>query len=326
MLAHEHLLIDITCWLDRAHPLFARLRDERVRSEVIDLVRQHPFACPDNVVLDDVGTAVAELGPPAVPDGVRVLVVDVTPDDVGRDLDRLADISRRSGVDVVTGCGPYVEAAWDPGSDAPSAPAVGAAIDALFAGDRPPVVIGEIGTSSPVTPGEREALIGAAEVQRRVGAPLYVHVDPWSPRAEEALDLVAAAGGDLSRTVVCHMDITAARDLDAVVALLGRGCLVALDIWGDEDGYGGNPMPTDAQRVAATVALVERGFGSRLLHSQDVCTKSQLSRFGGPGYGHLWRSVRPRLLAAGLTQEQVHQQLAGNALALLRGGGSGSER
>jgi phosphotriesterase-related protein len=319
VLAHEHLLIDITCWLDPTHPLYERLRDERVRPEVIDLVRQHPFACPDNVVLDDSDTAVAELGPPVVPEGVHVLVVDVTPDGVGRDLERLAEISRRSGVDVVTGCGPYVEPAWDPTHDAPTASAVAAGITALFRGDRPPAVIGEIGTSSPMTPNEREALRGAASIQREVGAPLYVHVDPWSPCAEEALDVVADAGGDLSRTVICHMDITATRDLDAVVALLERGCWVALDIWGDEDGYGGSPMPTDADRLTATLALMERGFGSHLLHSQDVCTKSQLTRFGGPGYGHLWRSVRPRLLAAGLTEEQVHQQLAGNPLAMLRG-------
>jgi phosphotriesterase-related protein len=316
VLAHEHLLIDLECWLDREHELYEHLRAERVRPAVIDLVRQHPFACPDNVVLDDVALAVRELT--EIPDDVRVLVVDVTPETVGRDPVRLAEISRRAGVDVVTGCGPYIEASWDRPL-AESSGHVATAIQALFGDQLAPAVIGEIGTSSPVTPAERVALTGAARAQAVLGVPLYVHVDPWSPCAEEALDIIEAAGGDLGRTVICHMDILASRDPSAVVALLERDCRVAIDIWGDEDAYGGTPMPTDAERVAATLELIGRGFADRLVHSQDVCTKSQLRSFGGPGYGHLWRVVRPLLLEAGLTPAQVRQQLAGNTLSLLCG-------
>lgn len=314
VLAHEHLLIDLDCWLDRGHELFERLRSERVRAAIIDLVRQHPFACPDNVVLDDVDLAIRELA--EIPDDVRVLVVDVTSETIGRDPLRLAEISRRAGVDVVTGCGPYIEASWDRPIAATSKH-VASAILEVFADGSGPAVIGEIGTSSPVTAGECVALAGAAQAQAELGVPLYVHVDPWSPCADEALDIVEAAGGDLTRTVMCHMDILASRDLAAVLALLDRNCWVAIDIWGDEDAYGGAPMPTDAERVASTLELIDRGFGDRLVHSQDVCTKSQLRSFGGPGYGHLWRVVRPLLLDAGLTAAQVQQQLAGNMLSLL---------
>lgn len=316
VLAHEHLLIDITCWLDVGHPLYRRLRDVVVAPDVIDQVRAHPFACPDNVVLDDPDVAVAELGPGhARPD--RMLVVDVTPDTVGAAPERLARISRRAGVDVVRGCGPYIEKSWQ--GRAVDADTVTADVLRAFAAPHPAAVIGEIGTSAPITGGERGALRGAAQAQAELGAPLYVHVDPWAPQGHEALDVVADAGGDITRTVVCHMDIAAARDPAYVSGLLARGAWVAIDIWGDEDAYGGDPMPTDTERLTAVLGLVEQGFGDRLVHSQDVCTKSQLRRFGGPGYLHMWRAVRPLLASAGLDAAAVQGQLAGNAVRLLTG-------
>lgn len=315
VLAHEHLLIDISCWLDDAHPLFQRLRDVRVEDDVIGLVRTHPFACPDNLALDSADVAVAELTVSGRP---RLLVVDVTPDTAGSDPERLAEISRRSGVDVVRGCGPYIEKSWS-GRDL-TADEVATGVRRAFAAARPASVIGEIGTSSPITMGERRALTGAARVQAELGAPLYVHVDPWSPQAHEALDIVERSGGDLTRTVICHLDIVATRDPDYVPGILRRGAWAAIDIWGDEDAYGGDPMPSDTERLGAMLQLIEQGWGHRLVHSQDVCTKSQLRRFGGPGYLHMWRTVRPMMIAAGLDERELGEQLAGNALRLLTGG------
>lgn len=313
VLAHEHLLIDITCWLDTEHPVHQQLRDVAVDSDSIDLIRTHPFASPDNVVLADPEVAIEELtvDHEARP---RMLVVDVTPDTVGADPERLAEISRRSGIDILRGCGPYIERSWD-GSLDPDVVTEG--ILAAFSGPYPASVIGEIGTSAPTTSGERLALIAAAQAQADLGAPLYLHVDPWSPDSQHALDVVEAAGADLTRTVICHQDIVAVGDPDAVRAILDRGAWVAIDIWGDEDGYGGDPMPTDDERLAAVLGLIEDGWGERVLHSHDVCTKSQLRRFGGPGYLHLWTHVRQRMSRAGITASQIADQLAGNALNLL---------
>lgn len=314
VLAHEHLLIDISCWVDTDHPLYRRLRDVVVGSDTIDLVRAHPFASPDNVVLSDPDVAVEELTTgDDRPD--RLLIIDVTPDTAGADPQRLAEISRRTGIDIVRGCGRYIEKSWSDGAVDPDT--VTTEILAAFADPIPAAVIGEIGTSAPMTTAESVALQGAARAQAELGAPLYLHVDPWAPDSQRALDIVQREGADLSRTVVCHQDISAGRDRSIVRDLLDRGVWVAIDIWGDEDAYGGTPMPTDTQRMAALLQLIDDGWGDRLLHSQDVCTKSQLRRFGGPGYLHLWNRIRPRLADAGLTVRQIHDQLAGNALRLL---------
>jgi phosphotriesterase-related protein len=317
VLAHEHLLCDIRCWLDETHAPTRDLRDRAVGPDTLERVRTNPFACADNLVLDDPAVAVEELLPLS---GSRVLVVDVTPESVGRDASALADISRRAAVDVVMGCGPYIWASR-PGDD-PSLPAEAyrdAILSQLDAPPPRPAVIGEIGTGDPILPGEREALRGAAMAQAESGLPLYVHLHPWGRRGREALAVVEGAGGDLERTVLCHLDPAIPHGLDEHRALLARGCTIAFDIWGDEYAYGALSMPSDAERAAATAALVADGFGGQLVHSQDVCTKTQLRRFGGAGYDHLPRRVAPLLRDAGLDEAEVARQLAGNALSLIRG-------
>lgn len=314
VLAHEHLLIDIRCWLDETHAPTRRLRDEQVSPATLSTVRQNPFACLDNLVLDDREVIAAEL---SALQGYDVLLVDVTPDSVGRDPEAIDWIADRASVDVVTGCGPYI---WESrADDDPDRPAESYRDDILasFAGARPPAVIGEIGTGDPIHPGEAAALAGAALAQRELGAPLYIHLQPWGSRGHEALDLVERSGGDLAATVLCHLDAQIPNGLDMHRSLLSRGCLIAFDIWGDEFAYGDFAMPTDEARIDATLQLVSDGFGERIVHSHDICTKSQLRRFGGPGYAHLPQVIAPRLAAAGLDEAEIHRQLSGNARGLL---------
>jgi phosphotriesterase-related protein len=153
--------------------------------------------------------------------------------------------------------------------------------------------------------------------QAQTGVPLYVHLHPWARRGHEALDLVEEGGGDLTRTILCHLDPQIPGGLGYHRELLARGAGIAFDIWGDEYRYGAVSMPTDEERIRATTELIAAGYGAQLLHSHDVCTKTQLHAFGGVGYDHLPRVIAPRLRAAGLDEAEVQQQLAGNALALL---------
>jgi phosphotriesterase-related protein len=317
VLAHEHLLIDIRCWHDDTHAATRGLRDVTVTAETVGRVRENPFACLDNLVLDDERTALEELA--ALEGHGTTLVIDVTPDSVGRDPARLARIARASGLDVVMGCGPYIAEAR-PGDD-PSWPPEryrDELLAALCADGPRPAVIGEIGTGDPIQPVEVAALTGAAQAQAMLpGIALYVHLHPFARRGPEALDIVERGGGDLSRTVLCHLDPQIPAGLGYHRSLLARGCTIAFDLWGDEDEYGSNRMPRDDERVEALLELLAAGYGGQLVHSHDVCLKSQLARFGGPGYAHIPRSVRPRLLAAGLPEGEVRRQLSGNARALL---------
>ena len=65
------------------------------------------------------------------------------------------------------------------------------------------------------------------------------------------------------------------------------GATIGFDIWGDEVDYGAVAMPTDEERLSATLELIALGHGDRLVHAHDVCTKTQLRRWGGAGFDHL---------------------------------------
>jgi phosphotriesterase-related protein len=315
VLAHEHVFIDIRCWLDSSHEPSRHLRDRPVDADTLQQVRGNPFACLDNLLLDDAALMAGEVA--RLSGRGRRLVVDVTPQNVGRDPGGLARVSEQTGVDIVYGCGRYI-AESRPGDEGLTAAQYRDEILAQFGGPPPhPAVIGEIGTGDPIADMERRSLAGAAEAQARLGVPLYVHLHPWGRTGHEALDIVERAGGTLDRVVLCHLDPPILGGLGYHRELMDRGATIAFDIWGDEYAYGHVRMPTDQERLAALVTLVGDGYGDRIVHSQDVCTKTQLHAFGGAGFDHLPRVVAPLMATAGLPAGEVHRHLAGNALSLL---------
>ncbi|WP_432187899.1 phosphotriesterase family protein [Streptomyces sp. Tue6028] len=317
VLAHEHIFLDLRCWLATDDPRHELLRDQRVGPDTVELIRQNPFACPDNLILDDTELAVRELGL-LTEVCAQPLIVDLTPDTIGRDPERLAEVSARAGVDIITGCGPYIDGSWPTSlHDASAEHLADAMVQALTDPDFPAGVIGEIGTGSPITPRENTALIAAAQAHRRTGAPIFVHLHPWDPQGLAALDTLERQGVDPSRVSLCHLDVRGTGDTSLLAALLERGCYVAFDIWGDEDQYGPDRMPQDTERVQALLRVMELGYGDRLTHSHDVCTRTQLAAHGGVGYSHLTRHLPGWLSEAGLGQEVIQQQLAGNAMRLL---------
>ncbi len=351
-LVHEHLRIDLWPWFDApeddATPAERAVAALTVVDDplVMEIVRANPFAVRDNLVLDDVALAVAELGRFAAAGGRTV--VDLTLDEIGRDPGMLRDIARRTGLNVVMGCGRYVARAHPMGlADLPEEAirdeiirdlTEGVAVRdtedlAVFgrgSGDESPSggpgstervragVIGEIGTSDPIDPREARVLRAACAAQRETGTTLYVHLDPWGRAGHAVLDACEAAGVDLDRVVLAHLDASLP-DHAYHRSLAARGAWIGYDIWGDEDAYGGRGMPTDDLRIAGVLVAHLDGWEDRLLVSQDVCLKSQLRAFGGPGYDHLLVDVRPRLEAAGLDPLEVDALLVDNPRRALTG-------
>ena len=292
-LLHEHLYIDLEVWLTPSATDEARyLAEQPVGPAIAEALVRDPFSVRDNLHLDDEDLACAELHPFACAGGRSV--VDLTLPDIGRDPARLRRLAERTGLAIIMGCGHYIDGAHPPSlRDEPAERIADRLLRELTHGvavpHGPPVragVIGEIGTSDPITPREQRVLEAAADVQRRSGAPLFIHLDPWGRAGHRALDIAVAAGADPRRLVLCHLDCTLP-DLAYHRALAERGATVCYDIWGDEAGYGGKGMPTDLQRVEALETALREGWIDRVGVAQDVCTKTQLLRHGGPGYAHL---------------------------------------
>lgn len=308
-LVHEHIFIEIDVWLTPPTSEEARrLADQTVGPEIEAEVLRDPFAVRDNLHLDDDALAAEELALFANAGGLSV--VDLTLDDIGRDPARLRSIARTTGLKVIMGCGHYIEPAHPPGLAGENVEMIaerllGELRQGVPVDNSPPVhpgVIGEIGTSDPITPVERRVLEAAALVERESGAPLFVHLDPWGRAGHDALDIVERAGGSLAHVALCHLDPTLP-DTAYHRSLAERGATVCYDIWGDENAYAGKGMPTDAERIRALETALDEGWIDRVAVAQDVCTKSQLKRYGGPGYAHLLTTIAADLRLRGHEEE-----------------------
>src|SRR4029077_9401126 len=220
------------------------------------------------------------------------------------------------------GCGYYTQGTHPPEVAAlPEAELIERLVHDIATGldgtDVRPGIIGEIGTSSPIHPDEAKVLRVAAAAQVRTGLSINVQVAIFRREAFAALDILEAAGADLSRVVISHLDEQP--DTAYHRAILERGACVEYDTFGSESYFDGDGSaePSDRERVDCLIELLDSGFGDRLLVSQDVCTKVQLLKFGGLGYGHILRSIVPRLRRRGVDDATVRKLLVDNPARVL---------
>jgi phosphotriesterase-related protein len=301
---HEHLLVNLL------PPPFCDAPGEPIRLETLGRLRRHWTSNPENLRLDSIDDAIEEMRRYRAAGGGTL--VEATCSDIGRDPKALQQISRETGVHIVMGSG-YYEAVYHPPeleSLAEEAIAERVERDLLEGVDGSGVrsgIIGEIGLGHPIKSGEEKVLRAAVAAQRETGAAVLIHPprDPNGPR--EALRIVSEAGGDLDRVIMSHIDRTLF-DLAPMRELAASGCYLEFDLFGQESSFypiAPIDMPNDATRISYLHALIEAGFGDRLLVSQDICTKIHLTRYGGEGYTHILENVIPMMDRAGIGKEEI---------------------
>ena len=239
--------------------------------------------------------------------------------------ERLREISERTGVHVVMGCGHYVEEHQDPANHKRSVEDFAAEITAqvlkgAWGTDIRAGIIGEIGCQSPWTELEQRVIRGAIVAQGATGAAVNVHPGRHPDQPQEVADFVAAEGGDTTRTVISHVDRTVFDD-ERLLRLADTGCVLEFDLFGHETSYYAFDlsvdMPNDAQRLRLIRTLIDHGHLDRVLISHDICVLTRLTRFGGHGYGHIFRNVLPIMRRRGFTETEIDAILVDNPRRLL---------
>lgn len=322
-LMHEHLFIDLSFLRDEPAAGWQKpLVDAELTLANRGLLNLDPYVSRANLTLDGIDTAVDELRP------FRELgggcVVDLTTTGIRPQPARLREVSEQAGVHIVAGCGFYTKRSHPPEVAAlPEAELLEGLLGEIAEGfggtDVRPGIIGEIGTGSPIHPDEAKVLRVAAAAQAKTGLAINVHVAIFKREALAALDILDAAGADLTRVVISHLDEQP--DTDYHRAVLARGAYVEYDTFGSESYFDsdGTAEPSDRERVDCLIELLDAGWADRLLISQDVCTKVQLLRNGGLGYGHVLRSIVPRLRRRGVDDATVRKLLVENPARVLAG-------
>jgi phosphotriesterase-related protein len=306
-LMHEHILCDIT------PPALRGRRDLDVPITLanrfdIDYGRRPNIA---KTRLLDRELAVAEVAAFRADGGAAM--VELTIGGIDPDPPGLAEVSRRTGVTVVMGCGHYVQAFQNPANATRTvedfaAEMVAAVRTGAWGTEIRAGIIGEIGCTETWTGQEKRVMAGAVLAQRETGAALTIHPGVVPDQPAEIVAFVRAHGGDVGRTIMGHVDRTIF-DRDRLFALADTGCVLELDLFGFEQGYWSYApisMPNDTTRIDTVRALFDRGHGPQVAISQDICRLTRLLAYGGHGYGHILRNVLPLMRERGFTEAELH--------------------
>ncbi|GAV32130.1 predicted metal-dependent hydrolase with the TIM-barrel fold [Coriobacteriaceae bacterium EMTCatB1] len=315
-LFHEHLILQNDgAWRP---PTSRDTEGHRIANLPLEMsflgrLRLDPYLSRDNVRLDDVDLAIKELQPVVEAGGKTI--VEVTPSASGRDPRALQQIAEATGLNVIMGCGFYLERTHPKELKSMSVDEIADRIikdivegmDGVRAG-----VIGEIGVGQRFTPAEERSLRAAARAQKRTGVPLCVHLPGWLRYGHKVLDIIEKEGGILEGTVLCHMNPSYS-DPEYQTSLADRGAWIEYDMIGMEFYYPGEGQsPSDEENARAIAALIHNGYGDRILLSHDVFLKMQLRAYGGFGYAHVFTGFADRLARHGVGRAQLLEILTAN--------------
>ncbi len=284
-LMHEHLFIDLT----REYRWEGLLHDVRLMCDEVQRFR-------------DAGGGT---------------IVDVTSEELGRDPLGLREISERTGVKIVMGCGhyrdPYLDRGW---FDRMSAGAIADLIEADITNgaegtDVRAGIIGEIGADKRyVSTAEERSFRAAAVAHGRTGLTITTHAARW-PVGREQLRILLHEQVEPGRVIIGHCDTVP--DVEYHEEIGRQGSYVEFDTINGGSEY-------DLERTVEYVMnLARKDLLDRVLLSHDVCLRSQLTVYGGTGFDFIPTQFVPRLKKAGLSDADVQTILVDNPRRALTG-------
>jgi phosphotriesterase-related protein len=246
-------------------------------------------------------------------------LVDLTLPGVGRDPERLRRLASRTGVQVVMGCGWYRQPYYPPeaGVDRRSVDSladelIGEFRDGVGGTGVRPGIIGEIGANKPwVSAQEERVHRAAARAGQATGMAITTH-GVRSAVGLAQLRIFEEEGVDPSRVVIGHADSYPV--LDHYLAVLDRGANLEFDFLGQRFD---TEEAEEPRLVELIVELLERGWASQLLLSQDVCHNAQLKVNGGFGLTYLQQHFLPTLRTAAVGEGEIRQMTIDNPRRIL---------
>ncbi|KAH9492259.1 hypothetical protein Btru_026112 [Bulinus truncatus] len=313
VLPHEHLIIQIpSFYTPPKEQLSERLQNAPFEMQNLGWIRQNPYTHIPNLTLEGEFDAISSELLFFKENGGQT-IVDNTVYGIFPDLNYLKKLSDSTGVDIISGTGFYVGGAQTEAVQNYSEEQMAAIIrkdileghDGIRRG-----IVGEIGTSWPVTDFEKRSLRSGAAVQEELGCPIIVHPGRNVSAPGEITRILLEAGAEKDHIVMSHLDRTIA-DLNALLEFAELGTYLEFDLFGVEVSHyqlsETFDMPSDAQRIKLIKSLLDEGYEDKVLISHDIHTKHRLMKYGGHGFSHTLLNVVPKMLTRGITQQQVNK-------------------
>jgi len=291
--AHEHVIIDRS-FTTHANPEF---------------------------LLDDVELAARELRAFHAAGGRAM--IDSMPCDCGRNVIKLAELSRRSGVHLVCPTGLHLAKYYDPGhwgnsySEQELASLFIAEIEAgiderdyngpLIRRSAHRAGLIKIATGRAFTAREEKIFAAAAAAHRVTGCPILTHTDQGE-LAHEQVERLQQAGVDLSHVCLSHTDGNP--DLGYHRELLSRGVGVEFD-----RAFRWRPPAPGNPTLNLIVALLPE-FPTQIMLGMDAARRTYWHSYGGaPGLTFLLKEFSEVLRSAGVDAAALHRIFVSNPAA-----------
>jgi phosphotriesterase-related protein len=303
-LAHEHMMIGWPGWQSDS------LRSGPTRAEALA------------ICLDRVAQMRAH--------GVRTMI-DPCPGDLGRDVELMAEVATRSGLQVVCATGLYKEdqggaAYWK--FRAQFGSTVRAIADLYIheltrgigeTGIKAGII--KVATGAPrITAYERALLEAAAIASKETGMPVTTHTDEGK-LGDEQQRILVELGVPAHRIIIGHS--CGSSDFDYHSRILANGSYLGFDRFGIE------MLMPDRVRIASLLRLLEAGRGRQVVVSHDSVWCWRGEPIPDPALlqealavwqpNHFFERIVPRLRDGGATQEQIDALLIENPRCFFTG-------
>jgi phosphotriesterase-related protein len=241
--------------------------------------------------------------------GVKTLV-DLTTMDLGRDIRFIAEMSRRTGVQIIAATGIWRDiprALWSRSPDQIAALFVREIAEGIEGTGIKAGIIKVANDAEGVTREGELILRAAARAATRTGVRVSTHSYAPGRVGEQQVAVFRDEGFDLDRLYIGHSNDST--DLDYLQGLLRQGVWLGLD-----RHQTSAPIGPDAEGRAQTLAaLIKAGHGDRLMVSHDWgvlgvrrTSDPLASRSYNPdGWLFAKRKLFPRLLELGISQQQI---------------------
>jgi len=254
--------------------------------------------------------------------GIRT-IVDLTTVDLGRDIELIVAVARRSRVHVVVATGVW----WMPpryfsghGVDAVADLFVRDITQGIGASGVKAAIIKCATDMEGVTPVIETILRASARAQKATGVPISTHTWAAGRSGEAQQAIFAQEGVDLRRVIIGHSGDS--EDLGYLRGLMDRGSTIGMDRFGLD-----NYLPT-AKRVEVLARLCAEGYAGKMVLSHDAnCWSDSVTeedkRRTRPRwhYTHISDDILPALRTAGVTTDQIEHMLVRNPRAIFEGVG-----
>ncbi len=296
-LMHEHLMVGYPGWeSDTAAPAPARTEAIALCTDRIDEMKGH---------------------------GVTAMI-DPCPNDLGRDVELMADVAARTGFAIICATGLYKEdqgggAYWKfraetgGGADYIADMYIGELTEGIGDTGIKAGIIKVATGAGAISDYERMLLEAAAKASVATGAPITTHTDQGSC-GDEQQAILTEHGVPAHRIVVGHSCGT--DDHDYHMKIARGGSYLGFDRFGIEI------LQPDELRVSSLLALLTSGCEDRVVVSHDSvwCWKgapiaapelvAPMLEIWNPN--HFFERIAPRLRDGGASEEQINKMLVDN--------------